>query len=35
MSIEKFKEYYNEEKNRISIKMNEFNNQLINEYNIP
>ena len=33
MSIEKFKEYYNEEKNRISIKMNEFNNQLINEEN--
>lgn len=33
MSIERFKEYYVEEKNRINIKINEFNNSLINEEN--
>ena len=33
MSIERFKEYYVEEKNRINVKINEFNNNLVNEEN--
>lgn len=33
MSIEKFKSYYVEEKNRINLKINEFNNNLVKEEN--
>ncbi len=33
MSIEKFKSYYVEEKNRINIKIDEFNNNLVKEEN--